>query len=131
MMILPDTHVLLWMAFDERERLSPETIELLQNPRHDLYYSLASLWEVSIKSSLHKPDFEVGVSALERGLRGAGFLELPIRLTHIVRSGTLPLIHRDPFDRLLLAQAETEKMRLITADAALLKYDSSHVMSAI
>ncbi|MDO5057374.1 MAG: type II toxin-antitoxin system VapC family toxin [Lautropia sp.] len=129
MNLLPDTHVLLWMAFDDRSRLSPSAISLLEDPDNTLYFSLASLWEVSIKSSLGKADFDMDVMTLETGLREAGFLELSIRLPHILRSGSLPLLHRDPFDRLLLAQAEVEGMQLLTADRLILQYDSPHALA--
>lgn len=130
MNLVPDMHVLLWMAFNDRRKLSPRAIAWLEDPDNTLYFSLASLWEVSIKSSLGKPDFMIDVTTLETGLREAGFLDLPIRLPHIVRSGALPLLHKDPFDRLLLAQAEVEGMQLLTADGMILQYGSAHALAA-
>ncbi|MEG9530344.1 type II toxin-antitoxin system VapC family toxin [Mannheimia indoligenes] len=129
MKILLDTHILLWMAWDKKEKFSPQILELLEDPNNELYFSLASLWEISIKSALGKPDFEVDVSALEQGLVNAGFRTLPIVLPHILKQSELPLIHRDPFDRMLIAQAEIEKFFFLTADNVILQYHKPFIMN--
>ena len=87
-------------------------------------FSVASLWEVAIKSSLGRRDFSVDAGQLRSGLLAAGFDELPIRAEHVLRVASLPCLHRDPFDRLLVAQALCEKISLLSADAALVGYGS-------
>ena len=72
MKILLDTHILLWLAWDKKENLSPQAVELLDDPTSEIYFSLASLWEIAIKSSLGKPDFDIDVEALEQGLIQVG-----------------------------------------------------------
>ncbi|MEG9499692.1 type II toxin-antitoxin system VapC family toxin [Mannheimia indoligenes] len=129
MKILLDTHILLWMAWDKKEKFSQQILELLEDPNNELYFSLASLWEISIKSALGKPDFELDVSALEQGLVNAGFRTLPIVLPHILKQSELPLIHRDPFDRMLIAQAEMEKFFFLTADNMILQYHKPFIMN--
>lgn len=131
MKILLDTHILLWMAWDRKEKFSPQILGLLENPNNELYFSLASLWEISIKSSLGKPDFDVNVSVFEQGLVNAGFRTLPITLPHILKQSELSLIHRDPFDRILIAQAETEKISFLTADNLILQYNKSFILPVI
>ena len=118
---LLDTHVLLWAA-GAPERLPPELREHLQNPAEEPVYSAASLWEIAIKHALNRPDFRVEPRALRRGLSIAGYRELPVRGDHALALDLLPPIHRDPFDRLLLAQAHVEGLTLVTADAVLAQY---------
>lgn len=129
MKILLDTHILLWMAWDKRERFSAQALALLEDPNNELYFSLASLWEISIKSALGKPDFDVDVSELEKGLITAGFRTLPITLAHILKQAELPLIHRDPFDRMLIAQAEIENYLFLTADSLIMQYHKPFAMN--
>lgn len=85
-------------------------------------YSLVSLWEMAIKASLGREDFQVDPSALRRGLLREGFQELPIEVEHVLAVRHLPLIHRDPFDRLLVAQALQEHLRLLTTNKTLMGY---------
>ena len=120
-MLLLDTHLLLWAAF-EPARLSPKAVETLQSREIPLAFSLASLWEVAIKTSLGRPDFMVDPGLLHRSLLAEGFVELPITARHLVRVATLPWVHRDPFDRLLVAQAIEDKLTLLTVDATLKRY---------
>lgn len=120
-MILVDTHLLLWAAF-EPARLSTKAVNLLQSRESPLAFSLATLWEVAIKTSLGRSDFSVDPGVLHRALLAEGFVELPIRAPHLVRVATLPWVHRDPFDRLLVAQAMEESLTLLTADATLKRY---------
>lgn len=131
MKLLLDSHILLWLAWGKTENLSSQAVELLDDPHNELYFSLASLWEIAIKSSLGKPDFEVDVAALEQGLISVGCRAVAIELPHILKQAQLPFIHRDPFDRLLLAQAEIENLFFITADAMILKYQKSYVIDAV
>ncbi len=120
-MLLVDTHLLLWAAF-EPTRLSAKAAKTLQSRETPLLFSLATVWEVAIKTSLGRPDFSVDPGLLHRALLAEGFVELPINAAHLVRVGTLPWVHRDPFDRLLVAQAMEDKLTLLTADATLKRY---------
>ena len=120
---LLDTHVLLWAAQDSPS-LSAEAREIIDDRSHDILMSVASLWELVIKSGLGRTDFRVNAARLrERALR-AGLGELPIRATHVLEVGELPAVHSDPFDRILLAQARTEDLVLLTSDRKLLEYGS-------
>jgi PIN domain nuclease of toxin-antitoxin system len=95
---------------------------ILNDEELDTRFSVASLWEVAIKASLGRPQFVIDARALRRGLLESGYSELPIDVSHVVAVADLPPIHRDPFDRLLLAQARTEGLTLLTVDAALPPY---------
>ena len=120
-MLLLDTHLILWAAFDPA-RLSANAARRLRSRRVPLAFSLASLWEVAIKTSLGRPEFAIDPDLLHRGLLAEGFVELPLRAAHAVRVATLPWIHRDPFDRMLIAQAMEDRLTLLTSDATLAKY---------
>lgn len=121
MKLLLDTQVLLWAA-GVPERLSSAARKLLDDTRHQLLFSAASLWEVAIKNGLGRPDFHAEPGALRRGLFDNGYQELPITGEHAVTVGALPPLHKDPFDRLLLSQALCEGITLLTADAQLARY---------
>lgn len=120
-MFLLDTHLVLWAAL-EPQRLSPKAQRLLRSRANDFAFSLATLWEVAIKSSLGRPDFQVAPATLHAALLDEGFTEVAIRVEHLVRVASLPWLHRDPFDRLLVAQAAADKLTLLTSDAALAGY---------
>ena len=120
-MLLLDTHLVLWAAF-EPQRLSTAAAKTLQSRETPLVFSLASLWEVAIKTSLGRPDFSVDPGLLHRALVAEGFAELPITAAHLARVAELPWVHRDPFDRLLVAQAMHEGLTLLTVDATLKRY---------
>ncbi|MDO5090242.1 MAG: type II toxin-antitoxin system VapC family toxin [Cardiobacteriaceae bacterium] len=130
MKILFDTHVLLWIALDQKEKFSRKSLALLENADQDFYVSVASIWEIAIKASLQKTDFQIDPRQMVFQMQEAGIHLLPIACEHIFHLAQLPSIHRDPFDRLLLAQAETEKMYLMTADSKLLQYASAWVIAA-
>lgn len=119
--LLLDTHLLLWAA-GQPERLSTPARQLLDDPRNEPLFSAASLWEVAIKSSLGREDFRVEPRLLRRGLLDNGYAELPITSQHAVNIDSLPPLHKDPFDRLLLAQALSEDLLLVTSDAQLARY---------
>lgn len=121
MKLLLDTHLLLWAA-GEPERLSLQAKELLDNPENELLFSAASLWEVAIKRGLGRPDFKVDARLLRRGLLDNGYGELPIVSDHVVATEGLPLIHKDPFDRVLVAQATVEGITLLTTDSLVSQY---------
>lgn len=121
MKLLLDTQILLWAA-GEPERLSVSARALLEDERHELVFSAASLWEVAIKSGLGREDFRVDPRLLRRGLLDNGYSELPITSLHAVGVEALPDLHKDPVDRMLLAQALAEGITLVTADARLADY---------
>ncbi len=121
MKLLLDTQLLLWAA-GQPERLSAAARRLLNDPRNELVFSAASLWEVSIKASLGREDFKVEPRVLRRALLDNGYTELPITSQHAVSVDALPPIHKDPFDRMLLAQALSEGITLLTTDANLARY---------
>ena len=121
MKLLLDTHLLLWVASDPA-RLSPEARRWIGDPEHELLFSTASLWEVVIKRSLARTDFKVDVRILRRGLLDNGYGELPILSDHVVAIESLPPIHSDPFDRVLVAQANVEGITLLTTDSVVAKY---------
>ena len=121
MKLLLDTQILLWAA-GQPDRLSAAARKLLNNPRNELLFSAASLWEIAIKSSLGRKDFSVEPRLLRRGLLDNGYTELPVTSEHAVGIDALPPVHKDPFDRLLLAQALSEGVTLVTGDALLARY---------
>jgi len=118
---LLDTHLLLWAAA-RSARLPREARELLQDDSNDVYYSAASIWEIAIKSSLRRKDFRVDLTQLLATLPEMGLVELPVTAAHAAGVTRLPSIHRDPFDRLLIAQSIVEPLTLLTNDALLDRY---------
>lgn len=121
MHLLLDTHVLLWAA-GLPERLSDEAARLIEDPANRLLFSAGSLWEIAIKRGLGRPDFRVDPEVLRRGLLENGYEELAISGNHALAVGHLPQIHKDPFDRLLVAQAGQEGLLLLTTDETVAEY---------
>lgn len=121
MKLLLDTHLLLW-AVNQPDRLSDEAKRLFGDVANELFFSAASLWEIAIKASLGRDEFRVDPQVLRRTLLEDGFLELVITGEHAVAVVALPPLHKDPFDRILVAQATVEGMTLLTADAQLAEY---------
>jgi PIN domain nuclease of toxin-antitoxin system len=121
MKLLLDTHLLLWAAA-EPDRLSAEVRSLIENPENELLFSAASLWEVAIKRGLGRHDFKADARLLRRGLLDNGYSELPIISDHIVAIESLPMLHKDPFDRVLVAQATVEGVTLLTTDSLVAQY---------
>lgn len=121
MKLLLDTHLLLWAA-DQQGRLSVDAVGLISDPANELFFSAASLWEIAIKQGLGREDFKVDARLLRRGLLDNGYNELPIVSEHAVAIDSLPFIHKDPFDRMLVAQAMIEGITLLTADSILAQY---------
>ncbi len=121
MNLLLDTHLILWAA-GAPQRLPDEARQLLLDSTNTLFYSAASLWEVTIKRTLGRSDFQVNPRRLWRMLPVSGYRELPVTGEHAIAVETLPLLHKDPFDRLLLAQAHIEGLTLLTADQQLAAY---------
>jgi len=118
---LLDTHLLLWAA-GSPERLTLETRQLLNDQGVILAFSVASIWEVVIKSALGRSDFRVDARQLRDGLLANGYQELEIRSEHALAVGQLPPIHQDPFDRILIAQAQVEGLTLLTTDSDVSRY---------
>ena len=121
MKLLLDTHLLLWAA-GEPQRLSKPARTLIGNPDNELLFSAASLREVAIKRGLGREDLKVDARLLRRGLLDNGYSELPIISGHVVATESLPLIHKDPFDRILVAQATVEGVTLLTIDSLVSQY---------
>lgn len=121
MRLLLDTHILLWAAGQD-DRLSPTVRRMLERPGNDLVFSAASLWEVALKRQGGKGDFAAEPAVLRRRFLDNGYVELPITGIHVAATSALPPIHKDPFDRLLLAQAICEGITLVTADKTLASY---------
>lgn len=121
MKLLIDTHLLLWAASDDA-KLPRLARELIGDPDHTPCFSAASLWEIAIKRGLGRSDFQADPRMLRRGLLDNGYVEWPVTSEHAVAIDTLPMIHKDPFDRLLLAQARSEGAILLSADDQLARY---------
>jgi PIN domain nuclease of toxin-antitoxin system len=119
--MLVDTHLLLWAVASPR-RLPKGARSLLLDAANEVFYSAASIWKVAIKSALRRRDFEANPTVLVRALAQSGFAKLPVTAAHAARVAGLPAIHRDPFDRLLVAQSLAEPMTLLTNDAVLVGY---------
>lgn len=119
--LLLDTHLLLWAAGNP-ERLSAGAEALIEARTNRLHFSTASIWEIVIKNCLQRPDFEVDPHLLRRGLVENGYVELPISAQHALAVSHLPPLHKDPFDRILVAQAESEGIALLTSDDQVAQY---------
>ena len=121
MRLLLDTQVLLWSAGDP-ERLPEEARALLSAPENLLYFSPANLWEIVIKNGLGRDDFQDDAHALRRGLLDNGYRDVCIDSSHALMIQNLPSIHKDPFDRMLIAQAMVEGLTLVTSDGLVVRY---------
>lgn len=121
MKLLLDTHLLLWAA-GQPERLSPAARKLLEDEDNALVFSAASLWEITIKSDLGRDDFQVDPRLLRRALVDNGYTELPITNRHVLSLKGLAAVHKDPFDRMLVAQSIAEGIPLVTTDPVVARY---------
>ena len=122
MKLLLDTHAALWL-FNEHEKLSSNARQSILDETNELYISIISVWEVAIKTSLGKlGDFKGGAKALLSSVNNSPIALLPVTPEHVILVETLPFIHRDPFDRLLIAAAISENMSLVTIDENIRKY---------
>lgn len=124
MLTLLDTHLLLWAAAGS-DRLPKEARLLIEDPDRPCVFSVVSLWEIVVKSSIGRADFSVDARALRSGLLANGYIELDIRARHALAVSDLPVLHRDPFDRMLVAQARDEGMTLLTVDKKVADYGAS------
>ncbi|HTM95447.1 MAG TPA: type II toxin-antitoxin system VapC family toxin [Croceibacterium sp.] len=121
MKVLLDTHLLLWAA-GEPDKLSPDARGLIEDEDNELLFSAASIWEVAIKTGLGRDDFTLDTRLLRRALLDNLYSELPITGEHAAAIAGLPPIHKDPFDRMLVAQSEVEGVTLLTADELVARY---------
>ena len=123
---LLDTHAAIWF-FNGNDKLSKYAESIIRDLSHPLYLSIASVWEVAIKLGIGKLDIDGRTAGFIHDAETNDIIILPIKTAHLITLETLPLIHRDPFDRLLVATALVEQMTIITADEDIAKYPVSHI----
>jgi PIN domain nuclease of toxin-antitoxin system len=128
MKLLLDTHILIWAAADN---LPLKAIPYISDMANTLLFSSASIWEIIIKKNLNRPDFKIDPFLLYRGLLENGYIELDITSHHALLVGDLPPIHKDPFDRILIAQAKAEGATLLTSDSAIAQYSEMIIHIAV
>jgi len=119
--LLLDTHLLLWAA-GPSPRLSSRARRLIEDPDNELVVSAASLWEIAIKSALRRPNFRLDARLFRRNLLNNGYDEMAVTGEHAVAVANLPPLHRDPFDRILVAQSIVEGITLLTSDPRVAQY---------
>jgi PIN domain nuclease of toxin-antitoxin system len=124
MRLLLDTHILLWGVI-EPERLSRVASSLIENPDNEMVFSALSIWQIAIKTGLGRADFRLDAGVLRRSLFDNGYEELAVTGAHAATLAGLPPIHKDPFDRMLVAQAIVEGFTLLTSDPMVAKYPGS------
>lgn len=127
MRLLLDTHIALW-AITDSPRLAAQARSLILNPGNSIHISTASMWEIAIKHMLGKGGMPLSGTQAAAHFQAAGYIELPIANVHVSMLETLPPHHADPFDRLLVAQALTEPLRLLTHDAIVSQYSDSIIL---
>lgn len=121
MKLLLDTHLLIWAA-GAPDRLGKKARKLIEDRDNELLFSAVSIWEIAIKYALDRPDFNVDPHLVRRGCLDNAMAELPMTSDHAIITASLPAIHKDPFDRLLVAQAMAEGITLLTADDTIAQY---------
>jgi PIN domain nuclease of toxin-antitoxin system len=121
MKLLLDTHILLWAA-GQPEKLPKSTLNMLLDNRNTLFFSAANIWEIVIKKGIGRDDFKVDPERMRKMLVLNDYKELAITTEHVLRESALPPLHKDPFDRILIAQARSEGMLLMTVDASVIAY---------
>jgi len=121
MKFLSDSHLLIWAAINS-SRVPKRVLPLLNDKDNELFFSSASLWEITVKAAAGRFDFQIDPRLLRRNLLDNGYQELPVTSEHALMLLTLPPIHKDPFDRMLIAQAIAEGITLLTSDATIAKY---------
>jgi PIN domain nuclease of toxin-antitoxin system len=125
--LLLDTHLLLWIAF-KSSKLSAAAVSLIEEPANELWFSTVSIWEVAVKSGRKRADFSVDPRILQSALLRAEYLELGLNAEHTFAIMDLPSIHKDPFDRILIAQAHIENITLLTSDAKVARYPGAIIL---
>ncbi|MCL2634429.1 MAG: type II toxin-antitoxin system VapC family toxin [Oscillospiraceae bacterium] len=131
MKILLDTHIMVWLATDRLSQKAPKSIGYIEDKSNLLLFSSAVIWEVAVKRSKGREDFIIDPFILYNGLLNAGYEELPITGRHTLLISSLPPIHKDPFDRIMLAQAMSEGIVFLTADKLLTQYPGSVIYTGI
>ena len=121
MRLLLDTHILLW-AVSAPDRIPADVLQLLNDRNNEPHFSVVNIWEIAIKTGLGRPSFRVDPGLIRQTLLDNDYRELSIAGAHALAIGDLPAIHKDPFDRMLIAQAAVEDMELFTADATIARY---------
>ena len=121
MKLLLDTHILLWAA-GEPKKLPVNIRQLIEDEENTLFFSAASLWEIVIKNGLGRNDFQIEPRMFRSALMDNGYLEVPITSEHVLFVHDLPPLHKDPIDRILVAQSSIEGMALLTVDQAVIDY---------
>lgn len=127
MKLLLDTHILLWAASDP-QKLPSKMRALIEDVDNALHFSTASLWEIVIKNQLGRTDFVVDPRVFRIALKDHGYIEVPISGEHVLFVHDLPPLHKDPFDRILIAQASVEGMGLLTVDQQLIDYGGTVIL---
>ena len=125
MNLLLDTHLLIWLAADI---LPSDAADYIMDESNHLFFSSASIWEIVIKRGLNRADFNVDANLLLSGLLENGYEQLSITAQHALLTGTMPMLHKDPFDRILLAQSIAENIPILTADQRLAEYPASVIV---
>lgn len=133
MKILIDTHIAIWAVLNN-PKLSEKSKELILNERNEIFYSTASIWEITIKHMLHPDKIRINGKLLEKGCEDNGYIVLPIFNEHIFALETLNRLenappHKDPFDRIMVAQAKAENMMFLTHDSLIPYYDEPFIIS--
>ena len=121
MKLLLDTHILLWAA-GEPQKLPVKIRQLIEDEENTLFFSAASIWEIVMKNGLGRSDFQIEPRMFRSALMDNGYLEVPITSEHVLFVHDLPPLHKDPFDRILVAQSSIEGMALLTVDQAVIDY---------
>lgn len=124
MRYLLDTHLLIWLAFDD-SKLPQEVADIHEDPENDLYFSVISIWETAIKQALGRKDFQADAGLLRADLLNEGYKEILVDSRHALEVRNLPQFHRDPFDRMLIAQSRVEGLVLLTSDEEICKYQGT------
>ena len=126
MQILLDSHALLWFL-EGNEKMPEATVEIINTPENEIYVSIVSIWEIAIKFSIGKLQLDGGVDTLIKNIEENGFSILDVSTEHVNTVAELHFIHRDPFDRMLVAQAMVEGISIMTIDSNITKYDINSV----
>lgn len=122
-----DTHIALW-AITDSPRLPKQAFELISNPKNTIWVSVATIWEIAIKFALGRGDMPVSSQDALHYFQQSGYKILAIEAEHVIAAGALPIHHQDPFDRVLIGQALTEPMRLMTHDRLVAKYSNTIIL---
>ena len=127
MKFLLDTHILLWAAASPK-KIKPAMRRLIEDESNNLFFSAASIWEIVIKNSLGRDDFQVDPRIFRNALLDNGYLEVPITTEHVLLVHDLPPLHKDPFDRILVAQSSIEGMPLLSVDPGVIDYGGTVIL---